>query len=278
MGSAAASDVAREAADIVLMDDNFPSLVKAIHQGRLCFSKVKKVIAYSVAHAVPELVPILVTLLFDVPLMLSGTLILVIDLLTEQLPAASLTWEAPEASLMLMPPRDVRSEHMVDFPLVLYSYVFIGLIESLLCVGAFFLAMSQQGFPISDMLYNRDYWQNPPPRALKAYLQAVSAYFFTLVACQACAHIYLVKTRRASIFTHGPFNWITPVGSALAVALAVLCIFPFSGSMFSTGYMTLATSWTLWLGFVVVALPLTEAGKAAARAAPASFWARQVQW
>jgi magnesium-transporting ATPase (P-type) len=87
MGSAAASDVAREAADVIVVDDNFVSIVEAIRVGRAAFNNLRKLIAFTVSHAVPELVPVFCLLVFDVPSMLSPLCVLVVDLITEQLPA-----------------------------------------------------------------------------------------------------------------------------------------------------------------------------------------------
>ena len=80
MGSPAASDVARESADIVLMDDNFASIVHAIEEGRTLFDNLKKTIAYTLAHIVPELLPMALALAFGFPLPLQGLTILTIDL------------------------------------------------------------------------------------------------------------------------------------------------------------------------------------------------------
>ena len=84
MGSENASDVAREAADIILMDDNFASIVGAIEEGRTLFDNLKKTIAYTLAHLWPELIPVFLNLAFSFPLGMNGLLILTIDLLTEQ--------------------------------------------------------------------------------------------------------------------------------------------------------------------------------------------------
>lgn len=79
------SDVAREAADLVILDDNFASIVIAIKEGRLLFSNLKKSIAYTLAHLTPEILPILLWAFIGFPLVINGVLILCIDLLTEVL-------------------------------------------------------------------------------------------------------------------------------------------------------------------------------------------------
>jgi sodium/potassium-transporting ATPase subunit alpha len=77
------SDVAKEAADIVLLDDNFASIVVGIKEGRLLFANLKKSIAYTLTHLTPEVVPVLLWAFIGFPQALGGILTLCIDLLTE---------------------------------------------------------------------------------------------------------------------------------------------------------------------------------------------------
>ena len=97
MGGPTASDVAREAADIILLDDNFASIVLAIEMGRLCYTNIRKSIAYTLSHATPEVIPIFLDLAFGIPLALPGLLILLIDMVVEQGPAIALSYEPPES-------------------------------------------------------------------------------------------------------------------------------------------------------------------------------------
>jgi sodium/potassium-transporting ATPase subunit alpha len=279
MGSLRASDVAKEAADVVILDDDFAHIVDLIAHGRLVYANIRKTMAFVLAHGIPELVPVFCIFVFDLPVILTGTLILVVDLLTEQLPAISLAYEPAESLFMRVPPRDRALEHLVDGRLIVYSFGFIALLETLTCVGVFFLAMSQRGYPIASLLYERAFWLNPPPAAAAALAEGVSAYFFSLVVCQACVHVYLCKTSRASIFVHNICaNWLTVVGSVVGIAIATLCIYPLQGAFFASGGMPQATSWVLVFGFAAVALPITEAVKACARAAPRGFVDRMVAW
>jgi sodium/potassium-transporting ATPase subunit alpha len=87
------SDVAREAADVVLMDDNFASIVTAIEQGRLVFDNLIKTIAYTLTHLWPEIFPVLLWLGVGMPKGLTSIQILSIDLGTELAPAISLAYE-----------------------------------------------------------------------------------------------------------------------------------------------------------------------------------------
>lgn len=206
-------------------------------------------------------------------------LILVVDLITEQLPAISLAYEPAESIIMSQPPRDRSTDHLVDARLLCYSFVFVALLESLCCVGAFTLALTQRGFSLSSLLYERAFWANPPPAAASALAEGIAAYFFTLAICQACFHVYLVKTSRASVFTHGICrNYLTVIGSLVAICVSVIVIFAMQGTFFGVGGMPQATSWTLCFAFLLVALPATEAVKACARSEPRGCVARRVAW
>jgi sodium/potassium-transporting ATPase subunit alpha len=279
MGSLRASDVAKEAADVVICDDDFAHIIELVYAGRLVYANIRKTIAYVITHGVPELVPTFCAIVFNLPLALTAPLILIVDLVTEQLPTISLAYEGPESLLMSVPPRNLRTDHLVDARIVLHSFVIMALLESLACMGAFLLVLSQRGYPISTLLYNKSFWSSPPPAAAAALAEGVGAYFFTLVVTQACMHVYLVKTSRQSVFTFGVCaNRLTAVGSAVAIGVAVLCIFPLRGAFFGTGGMPQATSWTLCFAFLVVALPLTEAAKAVARRWPRGVVSRQLLW
>ncbi|KAH8657690.1 hypothetical protein BX600DRAFT_468011 [Xylariales sp. PMI_506] len=101
------SDVSKEAASMILLDDNFASTVRGIEEGRLIFVNLKKSIQYTISHSTPEVIPNLLYVIVPIPLPLSAILILVIDLGFELLAALSFAWDPPETSegLMKLPPR-----------------------------------------------------------------------------------------------------------------------------------------------------------------------------
>lgn len=90
MGNPDSSEVAREAADVVLLDDDFASLVAAITEGRVLYDNLKKTIAYTLAHIPPETFPVILALAFGMPLGLGSLLVLSIDLITEQVRSSHL--------------------------------------------------------------------------------------------------------------------------------------------------------------------------------------------
>lgn len=100
-----ASDVSKEAAAMILLDDYFPTIVTGIHEGRLVFANLKKSIRYTLTHIMPEVLAFLIFIIFAIPAPISSILVLMIDLGTELGPAISYAYELPEGDLMLVPPR-----------------------------------------------------------------------------------------------------------------------------------------------------------------------------
>jgi soluble P-type ATPase len=294
MGSAAASDVAREAADVVLLDDNFASIVGAIATGRSVFDNIKKSLAYTLTHQLPELVPVFCLLTFDIPLMLPGLVLLTIDVITEQGPATSLAFEPPEASVMLRPPRDMQRDRLIDLPLAIYVYCIMGAAETLVCILAFMIVFSYHGVPLSLVAHHRELWiagsptvELPDGSALtgaqqqRIYFMGAGAYYIALVLAQACMHIFMVKTRLTSAFVHRVFaNHFTLYGSAAAVFIMAFCIYvPVVNSFFNVAPVY-GFWWCTPLIFGAFALAYTECTKLAARRDPRpdSFVKRWLIW
>lgn len=107
------SDVSKQAADMILLDDNFASIVVGVEEGRLIFDNLKKSIAYTMTSKVPEVVPFLMFILADIPLALGTVTILCIDLGTDMVPAISLAYEPAESDIMKRPPRNPFTDKLV---------------------------------------------------------------------------------------------------------------------------------------------------------------------
>jgi len=125
MGSG--SDVAKNAADMLLLDDNFNSIVNGVEEGRLIFDNLKKSIAYTLSSNIPEILPFIFFIVFQVPLPLSTVLILCIDLGTDMIPAISFAYENPELDIMERQLRTTR-DHLVNTKLISFAYFQIGVI------------------------------------------------------------------------------------------------------------------------------------------------------
>jgi magnesium-transporting ATPase (P-type) len=130
------TDVAREAADIILTQDNFELIVRAIEEGRAVYDNLRKFMTYIFASNVPEVLPFLLTALFDLPLALTVLQVLIIDLGTDLLPALALGMEKPEPDILNRPPRK-RGQPLLDRGLLARSFAWLGPLEAALCYAGF---------------------------------------------------------------------------------------------------------------------------------------------
>jgi P-type Ca2+ transporter type 2C len=131
------TDVAKEAADIILTDDNFGAIVSAIEEGRAVYDNIRKFITYIFSSNVPEILPFMVSASFPaIPLALKVRQILAIDLGTDMLPAVALGIEKPEPNVMKSPPRR-RDQRLIDNKLLARAFLWLGMIEAALCYGGF---------------------------------------------------------------------------------------------------------------------------------------------
>lgn len=138
------TDVAKEAADVILTDDNFGDFVRAIGEGRAIYDNLRKFITYIFSSNVPEILPFILTALFNIPLALLVIQILAIDLGTDLLPALALGTEKPEPDVMRRPPRR-RAQPLVDRSLFRRAFLWLGPIEAILCYSGFFLVYATTG-------------------------------------------------------------------------------------------------------------------------------------
>lgn len=143
------TQVAKDAADMILMDDKFDSIVNGVEEGRLIFDNLKKSIAYTLSSNIPEISPFLVYILLSVPLPLPTVLILCIDLGTDMVPAISLAYENKESNIMRKAPRDSRTDRLVTGKLVNFSYLQIGIVQAAAGFFAYIIVLNDYGFPPS---------------------------------------------------------------------------------------------------------------------------------
>jgi len=139
------TDVAKDASDMILLDDNFASIVIGIMEGRLIFDNLKKSIAYTLSSNIPEILPFLLFIVTQVPLPLSTVLILAIDLGTDMVPAISMAYETAEADLMMRAPRDSKIDRLVTGRLISYSYFQIGVVQAIAAMFVWFIVWEDYG-------------------------------------------------------------------------------------------------------------------------------------
>lgn len=206
------TDVAREAADMILLDDNFASIVAAIEEGRAVFENIRKFLSYILTSNIPELVPYLAFVLFKIPLPLTIIQILAVDLGTDILPALGLGAEKPRAGIMQQPPRSVH-ERLLNWPLILRAYLFLGVIEAAAAMAAFFFVLHSGGWEYGETIPSTD----------PLYLQATTATLSAIIVMQVM-NVFLCRSSKESIFTYGLLdNRLILTGIAFELAI-ILCI------------------------------------------------------
>jgi calcium-translocating P-type ATPase len=190
------TEVAREAATMILVDDNFATIVTAIEEGRRVFANVKKFIFYIFVHFTPEVVPFLVFALSGgaIPLPLTVLQILAIDLGTETLPALALGREPAEPGIMDEPPRR-RAQSVITGAMLVRAWLFLGMISAALVMFGFFFVLERAGWSPGDSVSGGSPLHH-------AYVQATTMTFLGIVVCQI-GTAFAARTERASLRSIG---------------------------------------------------------------------------
>lgn len=247
----AGTDVAKEAADMILTDDNFASIVSAVEEGRVVFSNIRKFITYIFAHLTPEAVPFILFALFKIPLPLTVMQILAIDLGTETIPALALGTERGEPGIMERPPRS-KTQGLVDRWLLIRGYLLLGLVSSLAGLSGYFWVLYRGGWHWGQTLAPSD----------PLYLKATTMVFVGIVVMQI-GNAFAVRTERASFLSLPLFgNRLLLWGIAFELAFVLLLLYvPFLQRIFNTAPLIVA-EWGFLFAFVPLALVIDELAKA----------------
>jgi Ca2+-transporting ATPase len=144
------TDVAREAADIVLLDDNFATIVQAVRYGRSVVTNIGRFITYVLASNVPEMLPFLAMVAAGIPAALTVLQILAVDLGTDLLPALGLGADPPEPGVMRLPPRP-RDLPLLNRSVMVRAYLVLGLVEGLVAMAGYLLAWRANGVGVEDL-------------------------------------------------------------------------------------------------------------------------------
>jgi len=213
------TDVAREAATMVLTNDDFGSIVVAVEAGRRIYDNVRKFIVYIFAHAVPEVVPFMVFALSGgaIPMPLTIMQLLAFDVGSETLPALSLSRDPAEAGIMQRPPRP-RDEGVIRVPMLLRAWLFLGLIVAALAAVGYFYVLLKAGWRPGASVDAGTPLYHP-------YRQATTMTFLGMITGQI-GTAFAVRTQRASLWSVGVFsNRYLLAGIAAEIALAVLFVY-----------------------------------------------------
>ncbi|XP_018365109.1 PREDICTED: sodium/potassium-transporting ATPase subunit alpha-like isoform X2 [Trachymyrmex cornetzi] len=285
------SDVSKQVADLILLDDNFASIVTGIEEGRRIFDNLKSSIAYTLASNVPEITPFLAFIVLGIPLPVGVICILCIDLGTDMWPAVALAYEKSESDIMLRKPRIPQSDHLVSRKLIFMAYGQIGVIEA--CAGFFtyFVVMAEHGFLPKRLLGLRSMWDSSVVNDLEdsfgqewTYQQRKvleytchTAFFVSIVIAQV-ADAMVCKTRRNSLLRQGMGNWVLNLGLLLEIALAcVVCYAPYMDRILKT-YPLKPEWWLLGVPYAIIILIYEELRKWWIRRHPGGWWDKETSY
>ncbi len=244
------SDVAKEAAAMILTDDNFASIVAAIEEGRAVYANIKKFITYIFASNIPEIIPFIAFVMFRIPLPLTVMQILAVDLGTDIVPALGLGIEAPEPGIMDKPPR-ARNKSLLDMNLLVRAYGFLGVIEAIACMAGFYFIYYEHGWrPGMEMA-----------SAGTIYLTATTMSLAGIVATQI-GNVFACRTERESVFKVGFFkNKLVLWGIASELTIITALVYtPFLQKIFGLAPISLK-EWGFLFAFTPVLLLLEEGRK-----------------
>ncbi|MFF7522102.1 cation-translocating P-type ATPase [Streptomyces pseudovenezuelae] len=243
------TDVAREAAVMVLLDDSFASITTAVRLGRSVYQNIRKFLIYLFSHNIAELTPILVATFAGFPLVpITAVQILAIDLGSDVLPALALGAEPPEPDVMDRPPRS-RRERLFSTA-VMGRILFLGGIQSFGVCAVFFWHIHASGIPYADFTENDTVY-----REAITMVQAgiVVSQFFNALA---------VRTDRQSVFRIGLLSnpWLLVAGCFGIALMAAISYVPFLQTIFNTAPLA-AAEWAVLVGLGALLLAAEEARK-----------------
>uniref|UniRef100_A0A8B9BKX1 Sodium/potassium-transporting ATPase subunit alpha n=2 Tax=Anser TaxID=8842 RepID=A0A8B9BKX1_9AVES len=276
----AGSDAAKNAADMVLLDDNFASIVTGVEEGRLIFDNLKKTIAYTLTKNIAELCPFLIYIIASIPMPIGTITILFIDLGTDIIPSVALAYEKAESDIMNRRPRNKKKDRLVNEQLAVYSYLQIGIIQSVGAFVTYFTVYAEQGFLPSTLLGVRVDWENNAindfedsygqewTKYQRMYLQWTGyTAFFVSITIQQVADLIIRKTRRNSIFQQGLFrNKVIWVGIFSQIGIALILSY------------VLMAYWFVAVPFAILIWVYDEVRKLFIRRYPGSWWDKNMYY
>uniref|UniRef100_A0A8C3Y8Q6 Sodium/potassium-transporting ATPase subunit alpha n=1 Tax=Catharus ustulatus TaxID=91951 RepID=A0A8C3Y8Q6_CATUS len=287
----AGSDAAKNAADMVLLDDNFASIVTGVEEGRLIFDNLKKTIAYTLTKNIAELCPFLIYIIASIPMPIGTITILFIDLGTDIIPSVALAYEKAESDIMNRRPRNKRRDRLVNEQLAVYSYLQIGIMQSVGAFVTYFTVYAEQGFLPSTLLGVRVDWESNAindfedsygqqwTKYQRTYLQWTGyTAFFVSITIQQVADLIIRKTRRNSIFRQGLFrNKVIWVGIFSQIGIALILTYVLVPPSFPCpprGFQY----WFVAVPFAILIWVYDEIRKLLIRRYPGSWWDKNMYY
>jgi calcium-translocating P-type ATPase len=245
----AGTDVAKAAADMILLDDNFASIVNAVEEGRAVFENIRKFLTYILTSNIPELMPYLAYMLFRIPLPLTIIQILAVDLGTDMLPALALGAERPDPKLMQQPPRPAE-ERLLSWSLLGRAYLWLGVLEAGAALTVFFGVLQLGGWQYGVPLTPLD----------PLYLQATTACLAAIVVAQM-VNVFLCRHPREAAHSFSlRQNPLLLLGVAVELGLILLIVYsPPGHALFAT--QAFEPKVWLWIVLLALAFGLLEEGR-----------------
>lgn len=231
MGSG--TDVAKEAGDMILLDDNFKSIVSAVEEGRTVYFNIKKITTYILSSNVPEIVPYILQFFLKIPMPLSVIQILLIDLGTDQLPGLGLGAEKPEKHIMQRPPIG-KNEKILDWEVFKRGYFMAGVFEGMAAMFAFLGFLFLNGWEYGDLDLSQEF-----------HRQAMTMTLLGAITCQM-ANVFTLRSWEDSFWrlTHSnKMIWFGVIMECIFI-LAILYV-PSIQAVFNTATVPLENLWLL---------------------------------
>ncbi len=244
------TDVAKEAGDVIITNDNFGAIPDAIAEGRTVYANLRKFITYIIASNVPEVLPFIARVLFNIPLALTVAQILAIDLGTDLLPALALGTEKPEPDIMQHPPRR-RAQPLIDKPLVMRAVFWLGGIEAALCFLGFFLVFRLHGYTNLGVFTDNNidvehYVHNLQSHMGQVYILATTVFHAGVVSAQI-GNVFACRTELGKVRYLGYFkNKFLLAGIAIEAGLILLLIY-FHPLAWAFEHLPIPPGYWLWL-------------------------------
>ncbi|RWS16048.1 sodium/potassium-transporting ATPase subunit alpha-like protein [Dinothrombium tinctorium] len=285
------SDVSKQAADMILLDDNFSSIVTGVEEGRIIFDNLKKSICYTLSSKPPEMAPFLLFVLLDIPLGLGAVTILCIDLGTDMVPAISLAYENAESDIMKRKPRNPKTDKLVTERLISVSYGQMGMVQAFAGFFAYFVIMTENGFLPTRLIGIREQWDSRSVNDLRdsygqewTYRQrktleyTIHTAFFVTVVIGKWGALICSKTRRLSIFQQRMKNHVLTFAIVFEVVLAaVLCYTPGLDKGLNMQPLRFVW-WTLGIPFAVLLVCYDECRRFLLRRFPGGWLERETYY
>ncbi|KAI0687168.1 calcium ATPase transmembrane domain M-containing protein [Cytidiella melzeri] len=282
MGSG--SDVAKDAASMVLLNNDFNSIVVGIEMGRLVFDNLKKVVLYLMpAGTYTEFMTVFANVFLGMQIALSSYLQVCFSITNDVVMSISLMYEQPEADLMLRKPRNARTDRLTDWRFFFQIYLFIGLMMWPCAMSMWFLYMSQQRLYFHDVIlvYDKwaDGWQGYSLDQLTHFVSVGQCIYYVTIVFMQYGGLLAARNRRVSILQSNPLwgprqNLMVPVGMVFTMLIAIVNLYgPGLQNVFATTPIP-GMYWGIPFGFAAAILIVDEIRKLIVRTYPKSIVAR----